>query len=166
MLKVLTSSCLQNRFPAVTQVRRGSESNTPLLQVLGSLRSSNRRGPYLYRRFFCSDSTDGSEPNSEAKQVEGEREGGDADSKASAAIVPTVFRPEDCLTVSLHFQRKKSNTYFALGLGSEPIRFTCVFTLLTSIYTWPPNMFGANTSVLSIFLVHHLQIHKRMNGGW
>lgn len=109
MLKVLTSSCLQNRFHAVTtsftpQVRCGTESNTPLLQVLGSLRSSNSRGPYLYRRFFCSDSTDGSEPNSEAKQVEGEIEGGDADSKASAAIVPTVFRPEDCLTVSLHFQ--------------------------------------------------------------
>lgn len=104
MLKVLTSSCLQNRFHAVTtsftpQVRCGTESNTPLLQVLGSLRSSNSRGPYLYRRFFCSDSTDGSEPNSEAKQVEGEIEVGDADSKASAAIVPTVFRPEDCLTV-------------------------------------------------------------------
>ncbi|KAG5580895.1 hypothetical protein H5410_051522 [Solanum commersonii] len=103
MLKVLTSSCLQNRFHAVTtsftpQVRRGTESNTPLLQVLGSLRSSNSIGPYLYRRFFCSDSTDGSEPNSEAKQVEGEIEVGDADSKASAAIVPTVFRPEDCLT--------------------------------------------------------------------
>lgn len=122
MLKVLTSSCLQNRFHAVTtsftpQVRRGTESNTPLLQLLGSLRSSNRRGPYLYRRFFCSDSTDGSESNSdaasEAKQVEGESEGGNADSKASAAIVPTVFRPEDCLTVSLHFQRKKKVTYFA-----------------------------------------------------
>lgn len=75
----------------------------PLLQVLGSLRSSNRRGRYLYWRFFCSDSTDGSEPNSEAaseaKQAGGESQGGDADSQASAAIVPTVFRPEDCLTV-------------------------------------------------------------------
>ncbi|KAK4337807.1 hypothetical protein RND71_042294 [Anisodus tanguticus] len=108
MLKVLTSSCLQNRFHAVTtaytpQVRRGTESNTPLLQVLGLLRNLNRRGPYLYRRFFCSDSTDGSEPNSEAaseaKQAEGESQGGDSDSKAAAAIVPTVFRPEDCLTV-------------------------------------------------------------------
>ncbi|KAJ8559433.1 hypothetical protein K7X08_003491 [Anisodus acutangulus] len=97
MLKVLTSSCLQNRFHAVTtaftpQVRRGTQSNTPLLQVLGSLRSSNRRVPYLYQRFFC---TDGSEPKSEAapeaKQAEGESE--------ASAIVPTVFRPEDCLTV-------------------------------------------------------------------
>ncbi|XP_060191227.1 lon protease homolog, mitochondrial-like [Lycium barbarum] len=89
MLKVLKSSCLlQSRSHA--QVR----SNTPLLRVLGS----NGRGPYLYRRFFCSDST---EPNSEAKQAEAETEGGGdaADSKASAAIVPTVFRPEDCLTV-------------------------------------------------------------------
>ncbi|KAH0720326.1 hypothetical protein KY290_005271 [Solanum tuberosum] len=39
MLKVLTSSCLQNRFHAVTtsftpQVRCGTESNTPLLQIL------------------------------------------------------------------------------------------------------------------------------------
>ncbi|KAJ8526478.1 hypothetical protein K7X08_028955 [Anisodus acutangulus] len=108
MLKVLTSSCLQNRFHAVTtaytpQVRRGTESNTPLLQVLGLLRNLNRRGPYLYRRFFCSDSTDGSEPNSEAaseaKQAEGGSQGGDSDSKTAAAIVPTVFRPEDCLTV-------------------------------------------------------------------
>ncbi|XP_047261674.1 lon protease homolog, mitochondrial-like isoform X2 [Capsicum annuum] len=95
MLKVLTSSC---RFHAAftPQVRRGTESNTPLLQVLVSLRCSS---PYLYRRFFCLDSTDGSELNSEARQAEGEREGGNADSKASAAIVPTVFRPEDCLTV-------------------------------------------------------------------
>ncbi|CAN4124993.1 unnamed protein product [Withania somnifera] len=96
MLKVLTSSCLQNRLHAVTtQVRHGAVSNTTLLQVL----SSNRRGPYLHGRFFCSDSTDGSQPNSEAKQPEAQTEGGDADSKASAAIVPTVFKPEDCLTV-------------------------------------------------------------------
>ncbi|XP_070048344.1 lon protease homolog 1, mitochondrial-like [Nicotiana tomentosiformis] len=106
MLKALTSSCLQNRFHAVTtaftpQVRRGTDSNTPLLRVLGSLRSSNRRVPYLSRRFFCSDSTDGSESNSEAAASEAKpaEEGGDADSKASAAMVPTVFKPEDCLTV-------------------------------------------------------------------
>lgn len=119
MLKVLTSSC---RFHAAftPQVRRGTESNTPLLQVLVSLRCSS---PYLYRRFFCLDSTDGSELNSEARQAEGEREGGNADSKASAAIVPTVFRPEDCLTVSLPFERK-----------TKTIRFTCLITL-TSIYT-------------------------------
>lgn len=50
--------------------------------------------------FFCSDSTDGSEPvepESEAKRPE--VEGEEAESKSSSAIVPTVFRPEDYLTV-------------------------------------------------------------------
>lgn len=50
--------------------------------------------------FFCSDSTDGSEPvepETEAKRPE--VEGEEAESKSSSAIVPTVFRPEDYLTV-------------------------------------------------------------------
>ncbi|KAJ8543565.1 hypothetical protein K7X08_006088 [Anisodus acutangulus] len=97
MLNVLTSLCLQNRLHAVTtaftpQVRRCTESNTPLLQILTALTSSNPRVSYLYRRFFCSDvSEPNSEAASEARQAEGETE--------AAAIVPTVFRPEECLTV-------------------------------------------------------------------
>ncbi|CAK9153672.1 unnamed protein product, partial [Ilex paraguariensis] len=100
---VLTSSC---RFHTVTSTlqsnsRHVAESNSPLLRVLGSLGGSNQRNSYLSRRFFCSDSTDGSEaePGSEAKRVE--VAGEEADSNSSSAIVPTVFKPEDCLTVGV-----------------------------------------------------------------
>nr|GLL29422.1 lon protease homolog 1, mitochondrial-like [Ipomoea trifida] len=102
MLKVLTSN---SRFSAVSSafgspVRIGTGSNAPLLRFLNSLRSSRQNGPYLYRRFFCSDSTDGSDPAAESEAKRAEPEGEEAvESKASSAMVPTVFRPEDCLTV-------------------------------------------------------------------
>ncbi|KAA8545246.1 hypothetical protein F0562_020030 [Nyssa sinensis] len=104
MLKALSSSSLQGRFRTTStlhcSIRHGIESNSPLLRVLGSLRLSNWRNPSKCgRAFFCSDSTEGSEPmveaGAEVKRVEGE----DADSKSSSAIVPTAFRPEDYLTV-------------------------------------------------------------------
>ncbi|CAA2973373.1 lon protease homolog 1, mitochondrial-like [Olea europaea subsp. europaea] len=105
MLKVLSSTC---RFQAATssfgpQLRPGSttESASPILRVLNSLRGTNKRSPYFYRRFFCSDSSDGSNPGetgSKVKEVDGS--GSEvAESKSSSAIVPTVFRPEDYLTV-------------------------------------------------------------------
>lgn len=103
MLKVLTSN---SRFSAVSSafgspVRIGTGSNAPLLRFLNSLRSSRQNGPYLYRRFFCSDSTDGSDPAAESEAKRAEPEGEEAvESKTSSAMVPTVFRPEDCLTVS------------------------------------------------------------------
>uniref|UniRef100_A0A5B7ADI8 Lon protease homolog, mitochondrial n=1 Tax=Davidia involucrata TaxID=16924 RepID=A0A5B7ADI8_DAVIN len=107
MLKALSSSCLQGRFRNVTStlhcsIRHGTESNSPLLRAFDSLRGLNWRNPNMCgRAFFCSDSTDGSEPTveagAEAKRVEGEGE--DADSKSSSAIVPTGSRPEDFLTV-------------------------------------------------------------------
>ncbi|KAL3515960.1 hypothetical protein ACH5RR_022862 [Cinchona calisaya] len=109
MLKAVASTCLQSRFHVATtsfnpHLRRSTESNSPLLRVLGSVyrpNCSNSRSPYFFRRFFCSDSSEGSDPvaesGAEAKRIE--REGEDADSKSSAAIVPTVFKPEDCLTV-------------------------------------------------------------------
>lgn len=102
MLKVLTSN---SRFSAVSSafgspVRIGTGSNAPLLRFLNSLRSSRQNGPYLYRRFFCSDSTDGSDPAAESEAKRAEPEGEEAvESKTSSAMVPTVFRPEDCLTV-------------------------------------------------------------------
>ncbi|CDP18248.1 unnamed protein product [Coffea canephora] len=106
MLKAVASTCLQSRFHVATTafypyLRHASESNSPLLRVLGSLKGpnySNRRGPYFFRRFFCSDSSeDSAESGAEARRVE--TDGEDADSKSTAAIVPTVFKPEDCLTV-------------------------------------------------------------------
>ncbi|KAG8363897.1 hypothetical protein BUALT_Bualt19G0070300 [Buddleja alternifolia] len=97
MLKVLASRCSsQASFGAhLRQYVPAAEPVSPLLRVL---RGQNRRSPYVVRRFFCSDSTDGSDPvdpaGSEAKQVEAGEE-----SKASSAIVPTAIKPEDCLTV-------------------------------------------------------------------
>ncbi|KAH7865744.1 hypothetical protein Vadar_010664 [Vaccinium darrowii] len=105
MLKVLSSSCLRGRFQATPSAlpsnlrRHGTQLESPWSRVLGSLRG--RKNPSLCQRlFFCSDSTDGSETveaAAEAKRVE--VEGEEADSKTSSAIVPTVARPEDYLTV-------------------------------------------------------------------
>ncbi|XP_058213936.1 lon protease homolog 1, mitochondrial [Rhododendron vialii] len=106
MLKALSSSCLRGRFQSAPSAlpshlrRHGTPSRAPFGGVSGSLRG--RKSPSLCQRlFFCSDSTDGSDPagtGAELKRVEVEGEEA-ADSKPSSAIVPTVFRPEDCLTV-------------------------------------------------------------------
>ncbi|KAK9291560.1 hypothetical protein L1049_019508 [Liquidambar formosana] len=105
MLKLLSSTCLQSRFQNLTTTlpptlrHGGTESSAPLLRVLNSLRGLSRKNPNLCRRaFFCSDSTDGSEPVVEAAGKALEVEGEEADSKASSAIVPTNPRPEDYLT--------------------------------------------------------------------
>lgn len=101
MLKAVASTCLQSRFHAATTafnphlLRHAAESNSPLLGVLRSLKGpnySNSRSSYFFRRFFCSDSSEGSDPVAESAAE-------DADAKSSSAIVPTVFKPEDCLTV-------------------------------------------------------------------
>ncbi|KAG5549014.1 hypothetical protein RHGRI_014404 [Rhododendron griersonianum] len=109
MLKALSSSCLRGRFQSAPSAlpshlcRHGTPSSAPFGGVSGSLRG--RKSPSLCQRlFFCSDSTDGSDPagsdpaGAEVKRVEVEGEEA-TDSKPSSAIVPTVFRPEDCLTV-------------------------------------------------------------------
>ncbi|PIN09732.1 Endopeptidase La [Handroanthus impetiginosus] len=101
MLKVLASRC-SSHVSVGARLRgylpSGEASASPLLRVL---RGQNGRSPYVFRRFFCSDSTDGSDPvdppGSEAKGVHQGEEG--AESKSSSAIIPTVVRPEDCLTV-------------------------------------------------------------------
>ncbi|XP_052191805.1 lon protease homolog 1, mitochondrial-like [Diospyros lotus] len=109
MLKALSSSCLRGRIHASTtptplspHLRHANESNSPLLRVLSSLKRSNPRNHNLcHRLFFCSDSKDGSEPVEAAAESKGaEAEAEEAESnKSSSAIVPTVFRPEDYLTV-------------------------------------------------------------------
>lgn len=92
MLKVLTSRCSSHAaFGA--HLRRG-EPASPLLRLI---RGQNKRSPYIIRRFFCSDSTDGTNPDDASARLKSADEA--ADSKSSSAIVPTLIKPEDCLTV-------------------------------------------------------------------
>lgn len=92
MLKVLTSRCSSHAaFGA--HLRRG-ELASPLLRLI---RGQNKRSPYIIRRFFCSDSTDGTDPEDASARLKSADEA--ADSKSSSAIVPTLIKPEDCLTV-------------------------------------------------------------------
>lgn len=105
MLKTLTTRCSVHAAFGAHLTRRvpTGEPASPLLRVI---LGKNRRGPYIIRRFFCSDSTDGSDPAEpaglETKRAEAGEEA--ADSKSSSAIIPTVVRPEDCLTVSLFWK--------------------------------------------------------------
>ncbi|GAB4855648.1 hypothetical protein Ancab_024270 [Ancistrocladus abbreviatus] len=106
MLKVLSHSC---RFKTLTPIipstviRHGTESSTPLLRVLNSLRGFTRPNPNSSQRaFFCTDSSDGSDspPAVEAaaaKTADGEANA--AESNSSSAMVPAVFKPEECFTV-------------------------------------------------------------------
>lgn len=101
MLKALKSTCVQARLlgfttPFQTNLRYGSSQiNSPWLRLVNSNRVVN---PNLSKRvYFCTDSSDGSNILMESKGVE---EGAaEADSKSSSAMVPTVFKPEDYLTV-------------------------------------------------------------------
>ncbi|CAH9145044.1 unnamed protein product [Cuscuta epithymum] len=104
MLKVLTSISHYNSASSAFShhARPYRDSNSPLNRVLSSIRSSRQKGTYFCTRFFCSDNTNGpdvpAEAGAEAKQGEVEVEGA-AEATNSAAMVPTVFRPEDCLSV-------------------------------------------------------------------
>ncbi|KAL8170787.1 hypothetical protein V2J09_022591 [Rumex salicifolius] len=102
MLKVLSpSSRFYNHVSARTTsaVRHGSEPRTPLLRLLNSLRHSNSPNPNLYcLRFFCSNSSDGSDPAVDSKPAEGDPTK-EAESKSSATIVPAVFKPDECFQV-------------------------------------------------------------------
>ncbi|GFP87922.1 lon protease homolog 1 mitochondrial [Phtheirospermum japonicum] len=100
MLKALTTSRSSYAYFG-PQLRGYVPVGAPASPLLRALRGQNRRSPHHFRRFFCSDSSDGSDPvdplGAEVKHIE---VGGEAtDSKSSSAIVPTVVRPEDCLTV-------------------------------------------------------------------
>lgn len=102
MLKVLSSSSrFYNHVSArtTTAIRHGSESPTPLLRLLNSLRRSSSPNPNLYcLRFFCSDSSDASDPAADAKALDGDSTK-EAESKSSASIVPAVFKPDECFQV-------------------------------------------------------------------
>ncbi|KAL0311501.1 UNVERIFIED_CONTAM: Lon protease, mitochondrial [Sesamum angustifolium] len=97
MLKALTRC--SSRVPLGAHLRGYVPAREPVSPLLRVPRGHNR-SPYLFRRFFCSDSTDGSDPvdpaGSEMKRVEAGEE--TPESKSSSAIVPTVVKPEDCLT--------------------------------------------------------------------
>lgn len=109
MLKLLSSSCIQNRAQhALTKsvstscVRDAIERQSSLFGALNSLRGLARRTSSSGQRaFFCSDSSGGpsdaeSETSVDSKSVELEAEVGE---KASSAIVSTYPRPEDYPTV-------------------------------------------------------------------
>ncbi|KAL0320393.1 UNVERIFIED_CONTAM: Lon protease, mitochondrial [Sesamum radiatum] len=107
MLKALTRCSSQ--VPLGAHLRGYVPAREPVSPLLRVPRGHNR-SPYLFRRFFCSDSTDGSDPvdpaGSEMKRVEAGEE--TPESKSSSAIVPTVVKPEDCLTWDLMVQCKRT----------------------------------------------------------
>uniref|UniRef100_A0A0E0LQ19 Lon protease homolog, mitochondrial n=1 Tax=Oryza punctata TaxID=4537 RepID=A0A0E0LQ19_ORYPU len=89
-----------SRFAAAPAVAAVEEVRSPLLRVLGTLRGG--RVSTLGRRArFCSNSagSDSEAAAAEAKAEDAVAAEGEADGKASSAIVPTVLRPEDCLSV-------------------------------------------------------------------
>ncbi|XP_073288036.1 lon protease homolog 1, mitochondrial-like [Primulina huaijiensis] len=97
MLKVLTSC----RFgPYLRRQVLSGDIVPPLLRALSSQRGQNGRSKHFYPRFFCSDSSDPVESaGAETTRVESAAGEEAVEGKSSSAIVPTVFRPEDCLTV-------------------------------------------------------------------
>ncbi|XP_047961093.1 lon protease homolog 1, mitochondrial-like [Salvia hispanica] len=98
MLKTLTARC-SSHVAFGAHARRYVPVGEPASPLLRRIIGQNKRGLYIIRR-FCSDSTDGSDPDDATVRV---KSGGDGDeaaeSKSSSAIVPTLVRPEDCLTV-------------------------------------------------------------------
>ncbi|TVU37125.1 hypothetical protein EJB05_10421 [Eragrostis curvula] len=90
------------RFAAAPAVAAAEELRSPLLRVLGTLRGGGGRHSMLMgrRARFCSNSASDSEAAAaEVKAEDAAVAEGEADGKASSAIVPTTPRPEDFLTV-------------------------------------------------------------------
>lgn len=88
------------RFAAAPAVAAAEELRSPLLRVIGTLRGG--RGSVLLgrRARFCSNSSaSDSEAASEAKAEDATAAEGEADSKASSAIMPTSTNIDDCLSV-------------------------------------------------------------------
>ncbi|GAB2218668.1 hypothetical protein Droror1_Dr00001895 [Drosera rotundifolia] len=97
MLKLLYHC---QRLHSFNLIRDGANSRAPLLRVItSSLRCPPRPNPNLsFRVFFSSDGSDSVEAEAAGvKAVVAEPADGESDS--SAAMVPAVFKPEDCLTV-------------------------------------------------------------------
>ncbi|WVZ67150.1 hypothetical protein U9M48_016271 [Paspalum notatum var. saurae] len=90
------------RFAAAPAVAAAEELRSPLLRVFGTLRGG--RGSVLLgrRARFCSNSSSDSEAaaaEAEAKAEDAAVAEGEADGKASSAIVPTNPQLDDCLSV-------------------------------------------------------------------
>ncbi|KAJ1292513.1 hypothetical protein BS78_02G397200 [Paspalum vaginatum] len=91
------------RFAAAPAVAAADELRSPLLRVFGTLRGG--RGSVLLgrRARFCSNSSSDSEAaaaaEAEAKAEDAAVAEGEADGKASSAIVPTNPQLDDCLSV-------------------------------------------------------------------
>ena len=99
------SAIFPARFAAAPAVAAAAELRSPLLRVLGTLRGG-RSSVLLGRRArFCSNSSDTeaaaaeAEAEAEAKAEDGTVAEGEADGKASSAIVSTNPQIEDCLSV-------------------------------------------------------------------
>ncbi|CAH9145042.1 unnamed protein product [Cuscuta epithymum] len=126
MLKVLTSISRYNSASSAFShhARPYRESNSPLDRVLISIRSSRQKGTYFCTRFFCSDNTNGPDPpaeaGAEAKQGEVEVEGA-AEATNSAAMVPTVFGPEDCLLHIGDFNYARLEDFGAATSGANKL---------------------------------------------
>lgn len=94
------------RFAAAPAVAAAEELRSPLLRVLGTLRGG--RGSVLLGRKarFCSNSSASDSEaaaEAEAKAEDATVAEGEADGKASSAIVPTNPQIEDCLSVRALF---------------------------------------------------------------
>ncbi|KAL6657231.1 hypothetical protein ACP70R_005011 [Stipagrostis hirtigluma subsp. patula] len=104
MLRAATAAAavFPARFAASPAVAAAAaaEQRSPLLRVLGVLRGGRGSMPGRRAR-FCSNSSasDSEAAEAEAKAEDAAGAEGEADGKASSAIVPTNPRPEDCLTV-------------------------------------------------------------------
>lgn len=119
MLKALTTRC-SSHVAFGTHLRRlhvtAGEPASPLRRlILGQ----NKRSLFILRR-FCSDSSDGSTPDDGAPRVKSGEDAA-AESKLSSAIVPTVVRPEDCLTV---------------GSYNSLVTFSAFWIMATSIFIY------------------------------
>ncbi|GER39377.1 lon protease homolog [Striga asiatica] len=100
MLKALTARCSSHVYIGA-HLRGHAPARVPASPLLRVFRWQKRRSLFYLRRFLCSDSSDGNGPVdstwSKTKYIEVGEEA--AESKSSSAIVPTVVRPKDCLTI-------------------------------------------------------------------
>lgn len=117
------------RFTAAPSVAAAAaELRSPLLRVLGALRGGGGGGRSMLvgkRARFCSNSTSDPEAAAaEAKTEDAAVAEGEADGKASSAIVPANPRPEDFLTVrpSLAWTRITRIAASVIGCGIRNIR--------------------------------------------
>ncbi|EPS69748.1 hypothetical protein M569_05016, partial [Genlisea aurea] len=102
MLKVIAFRCSSMSSFGGTLRGVGGITRGPELPFFRALqRTNSKKRSYVFQRFFCSDSSDVPDRTVAAGVEAKDAEAGDeaAESNSSSAIVPTVVRPEDCLSV-------------------------------------------------------------------